>query len=478
MKKHAPLAIKVTIVVILFMLTIALFVSERVLSKLVDIQTAHLEELTGTYVDGLSTALVDATIREDVWEVFAVLDRARQGRSGITAIETIITNSEGRVIASTDPHRFPPFSSLPPDYPMASSDGLITKEAESRAYARRQMFSNGRAIGAIHSELDIHSLIEERRNVLWTLIGSNAVLALILAAIASTTVMRMMRPVAVLARHLEEGIGGEVKQIPQSQIERAGPEFRRVFEAFNRIALGFHEREGLLLKLADEERLASLGRLASGMAHEINNPLGGLFTAIDTLKRHGHHTQARATAINIIDRGLRGIRDIVRATLLTYRSDADGRSLGRQDLDDLRILAAPEARRNRLTIIWNSDLEGSIGLPASSVRQIVLNIFLNACQATPSGGLVDVAISCDQSYLRVEISDAGPGLPASARKIIEGDSGPVAPIGAGTGLGLWMTRRLVDELGGRIEASISALGGSLVSVTLPIRNEERIARVA
>ena len=83
------------------------------------------------------------------------------------------------------------------------------------------------------------------------------------------------------------------------------------------------EREALVARLADEERLASLGRLASGVAHEINNPLGGLFNAIDTLKVHGDKPQVRRGAIDLLDRGLRGIRDVVRSALAAYRPDRE-----------------------------------------------------------------------------------------------------------------------------------------------------------
>ena len=70
----------------------------------------------------------------------------------------------------------------------------------------------------------------------------------------------------------------------KTSIPSAGTETGRLFRGFNRMARAVAEREALVARLADEERLASLGRLASGMAHEINNPLGGLFNAIDTLK--------------------------------------------------------------------------------------------------------------------------------------------------------------------------------------------------
>ena len=108
-------------------------------------------------------------------------------------------------------------------------------------------------------------------------------------------------------------------------------------------------------QLAAEERLASLGRLASGLAHEINNPLGGLFNAIDTLKRHGDRPSVRTTSLDLIERGLRGIRDVVRTVLATYRADREQRDLTASDLDDMRFLISPEAARKSIRVHWESD---------------------------------------------------------------------------------------------------------------------------
>ena len=117
-----------------------------------------------------------------------------------------------------------------------------------------------------------------------SLIVTNAALTFVLALAAWLVVRRMMRPVQVLASHLETGMQRQVEPIPDAFLDKAPVEFRRLFEAFNRMAEAIRERETLSRQLVEEERLASLGRLASGMAHEINNPLGGLFNAIDTLK--------------------------------------------------------------------------------------------------------------------------------------------------------------------------------------------------
>jgi two-component system OmpR family sensor kinase len=478
MTTRTSLALKVPAVVAAFMLIVAAFISQHVLSRLEDIQRNHLQALTRVYLDGLSTALVEPVLREDVWETFAILDRARDAASGLRSVETIVTAQDGRILAATNPHRFPTASALTTNFPTVNAVGLTVREDEARAYARRDIEAGGRRLGAIHAELDIASLVEERRDVLWTLVLSNAALSALLVGIAWFTVRRMLRPVRILGRHLEAGTSGAASDIPAEEIAGVGPEFQRLFSAFNRLAQGFREREGLTRQLAEEERLASLGRLTSGMAHEINNPLGGLFTALDTLKQHGHHSEVRVRTIDLIDRGLRGIRDVVRSALLTYRADHDGRNLTPQDMDDLRILASPEARRNGLSLTWQNRLDAPVPLPASTVRQIVLNLLLNACLAAPRNGAVLVAISHADGLFTIVVADSGPGLPESAAATLASGAAPSAPIASGTGLGLWMTRRLVDELGGRIRAGSSPLGGAEITVTIATREVEVIAHVA
>ena len=385
MRYRLPITAHVPLIVMLFMLTISLFTSERVLTRLDQTQTRHTQALADVYLDGLMLALVEGMVREDVWQVYDVLDRSQYSAGEICPVETIVTGTEGLVIASSDPGRTPSQSRVPEAFMSATAAAgkIAIAEAEQRAYIKREARYENQPIGTVYAALDIASLLAERRQVVWTLVLTNGCLTMLLAVAAWFTVGRMMRPVEVLTGYLERSHDGTVSPIPPEVASSIGKDYRRPYAAFNRLAAAVTEREHLAAQLAKEERLASLGRLASGMAHEINNPLGGLFNAIDTLKTHGNDPSTRARTLDIVERGLAGIRDVVRAALLSYRAERDERQLDGDDIEDLKLLLSPEARRQGVALHWRNALHAQVALPANSVRQIILNLVLNACHATP-----------------------------------------------------------------------------------------------
>ena len=474
-----PMAVKIPLVVTVFMAAVAAFVSERVLTRFQEAQTKHLGDLAAIYLDGLASSLVDPVVREDVWEAFDIVDRARQTHAGLKLTETVVALADGRVLASSDPRVHPSLSPLPPSFltQRAMAPTIVVRDAEARAVARRDLSSGSTTIGSVHATFDIAPLLAERRTVLWSLIGTNAALTFVLALAAWLVVRRMMRPVQVLASHLETGMQGQVEPIPDAFLGRAPVEFRRLFEAFNRMAEAARERETLSRQLVEEERLASLGRLASGMAHEINNPLGGLFNAIDTLKAHGERGDVRRRTIDLIERGLKGIRDVVRTTLVTYRADRDVHSLKRADVDDLRLLVEPEARRKQLTLRWVNEGYDELPTPPSVVRQVLLNLLLNACRASPEGSQVAFEAHVEGPCFIASIEDMGPGLPVGARNALTDPVNKPLP-GSGGGLGLWMVHRLIKEVGGTVAALPRIPAGTIVRVTIPLKDEEGTAHVA
>ena len=407
--------------------------------------------------------------------MFDILDRSRQRPGDIKPVETIVAGADGFVIASSDPVRIPSQTRVPARYLQAlGSDGrMAIANGTSKAYVRREVIYEKRAVGSIYAGLDIAPLLAERREVLWTLILTNAGLTLLLAGAAWLIVGRMMRPVHVLTGYLERSHTGEVSPIPDAVLARTSGDYKQPFEAYNRLAAALAEREALAARFAEEERLASLGRLASGMAHEINNPLGGLFNAIDTLKQHGDKAAVRRSTIDLVERGLKGIRDVVRAALMSYRIERDPRSLRPEDIEDLRLLISPEARRRGVFLEWHNGLLGEVPVArigcAPDHPQSRLECVSGLTRGIP--GFRCRLTEVDQALV-LAVEDQGPGMQPEAVAMLEGTEGLRAPIGQGTGLGLWMTNRLVRELAGTITIETGARDGTRVTVSVPMKREQ------
>jgi signal transduction histidine kinase len=480
MRRHSlnplawPFIVKIPLVVAALMIAVSALLTDRVLARLASTQEKHLEQLAEAYLDGLAASILPAVLRDDVWEVFDALDRARERYKGLDLDWTTVTNAEGEILASSRPADFETFGRLPPDVQarfQSGRKGMLQQDGRL-AYAHRLLMHQGRAIGNIYAAIGISALNNERREVLLTLLVTNGVLTLLMAALGYVTVRRMVRPIKILSQHLDMGQQGTVEAIPDRDVDGFGPEFGRLFRGYNAMVRGVNEREVLASRLSEEERLASLGRLASGIAHEINNPLGGMFNALDALKRHGDRESVRQTSVRLIQQGLSGIRALVRSTLVTYRADRNEAVLQPQGIDDLRLLIGSEVKRKHLKLQWNNDVTEDLPVPAGAVRDAVLNLLLNACAASPEEGTVALSVRRQGDRLRIEISDEGPGLPADIRRYLHAPDVGSAPVDQRGGLGLWVVKRLAAENGGELRALDQSGAGTVISLTVRLRRNE------
>ena len=475
-----PITAKVPTLVVVLMLAVSGVITQQVLSRLAELQRQHFDELAASYLDGLSSSLLPAVLREDVWETFDILDRARGLYQGLKTNETLVANSRGTILAATDPVAHPSYSPVNSaiNQRFLAGQPVWLDEKQEIAGAQRQLTYKGRAIGAVYAEFDVAALFSERRAVLWTLIVTNALITLVLAVVGYFAVRQILRPVRVLTRHLHHGVASPIAPIPHHRLGSEASEFGQLFRNYNTLVHAVNEREALAGRFAEEERLASLGRLASGLAHEINNPLGGLFNAIDTLKRHGDQPHVRTQSLDLIERGLRGIRDVVRTVLATYRPDREPIALSAADLDDMRFLMSAEASRKSVTIDWHNTVQDALPLPATQVRQILLNLALNAIAASPEQVSVKVRAFCEDDALVLEICDNGSGLPLHAQALLADSSGGPPSSAESSGLGLWMTRRMVAELKGTIDYQRDAESGTMIRVALPLNAAIELRHVA
>lgn len=474
-----PVTAKVPILVVVLMIAVSAVLTKQVLSRLEETQTRHFQELTAAYLDGLSSSLMPPVLRDDVWETYDILERAKSLYRGLQIKGTIVTNGAGTVLAAADPKAITPYSRLP-DSVVAhfGKDRDVWLDDKQRlAGARRILIYQGLTIGAIYTEFDVAPLFYERQTVLWTLIGTNAVIGFGLALIGYWAVRRILKPVRILTHHLHQGATSQARPIPENQLRPETSEFGQLFRRFNALVHALQEREVLAGRLADEDRLSSLGRLTSGMAHEINNPLGGLFNTIETLRRYGHDRSVRDQAISLLERGLSGIRDVVRSALVTYRVEKSERPLTVTDIDDLAILIKPELQRRELTLIWRNTIDTNPIVRAGAIRQATLNLLLNACQATPPSGYISLSAQSNETSIDITVQDQGPGLDPERVRYLEDDAGDLAPRSGEVGLGLWIVRRLVMEANGRLTVAISSAGGTAITITIPV-SQEAIRHVA
>ncbi|WP_296763960.1 HAMP domain-containing sensor histidine kinase [Sediminimonas sp.] len=469
-----PISVRVPIMSAALMVLVGLIASHQVLTALTRAQEARLEELMRLHVDGLSVALGPSVLREDVWEVYDTLDRARQAGADQRMILTVVSDSDGQVIAATDPRRAPvgsELSDLTDLDTVPKLDEIALTSADGHVRVLAPLVYQGRGVGRILTEMDVSDLAAERRRATLALIVFNTVATGGLALIGLVVTRRMLRPISVLAGRMAAG-AGRPEPIPPQEVPSGDSEVARLFRTYNDMVDAIAAKSDTERRLAERERLVSLGRLSSSLAHEINNPLGGLLNAADTIETYAERPDTVRKSAGILVRGLRHLRDVSAAALDHNRVDRRGEALKPEDLEDLRMLVAPEAQRQRQSLGWMIDASADdlAPHPAGPVRQIALNLVLNALNAAGPSGTVSLRVDGLEDGLQLVVTDGGPGLSEAAlRRLFS--SAPTEP---GGGVGLRVVRDLVSSLGGRI-AHDRHEGRTVITVTLPGKRAREVA---
>jgi signal transduction histidine kinase len=286
----------------------------------------------------------------------------------------------------------------------------------------------------------------------------------------------MASPLALLTGYMAD-LGQKLPAPLPGRIYPHGDELGRLFQVYDQMQRELAEKDSLERQMMKSERLASLGRLTASIAHEINNPLGGLLTAVDTVKRHAAPDPVLERMLPLLERGLNQIKDIVGALLVEAK--AKGRALTGQDIEDVQTLLIQEAKKRGVEWVWHNSVKpgsGELPLPATLVRQVLINLVLNAVQAAGSVGQisgqscghVSVHAALAEGHLVLEVKNDGRGIsPELMEHLFEPFSGQNE---SGQGLGLWVTHQIVQQLQGDIIVN-SDTGQTRFCVTLPLGEE-------
>lgn len=461
--RNLPVTVRVPLITAALMIILALVASQGVLGALGRVQDARLSETARLHVEGLAVALGPSVLRQDVWEVYDILDRARQASDGQRLLLTVVADERGRVLAATDPHRAPVGEDAAEFGLGAVAPEAVRMTGDPVLRVSSPLQYQGRTIGGIVTELDVTDLLAERRQVtLWLLFG-NALATGVLAFGGWLAVARILRPVGALVQAMDAS-GGAPRPIPTTEIPHGDPGLARLIETYNQMTTAVEERAEAERRLADRERFVSLGRLSSALAHEVNNPLGGLLNAADTISTYADRPDVVRQSAELMQRGLGHLRDVTRAMLDQNRLDRAGQPLRPEDFEDLRLLFEPEAHSRNLALEWEVEAgaEALASQPAAPVRQVALNLLLNAGAAAGKGGEVGLKVSNGGDRLSIAVSNTGNAMgEADLRRLLA--TGPLPP---GGGVGLRLVHDIVSGLGGTLHHD-RADGRTVIRVDFP-----------
>jgi len=249
------------------------------------------------------------------------------------------------------------------------------------------------------------------------------------------------------------------------------------------------EQDALRARLAQSEKLASLGQFVAGIAHEINNPLQGVLGYLELLLVAPAPADSRSPANRALRRELRRIyREADRAAkivqdLLTLSGSLriDRRRL-RIERVLQKVVASQRAAlaRARIDLVRDErDERATVTGDALLLQQAFLNVLINAEHAIAGSGRAgSIVISTTSANHRVvtTIRDTGPGIPADVLPRIFDPFFTTKAVGQGTGLGLAITYGIVQEHGGHIHVENDPAGGTVVTIDLPAANSTPAAR--
>jgi len=282
----------------------------------------------------------------------------------------------------------------------------------------------------------------------------------------------MLHPIRHVVAMCQKVIGGDLSA--RVGIRPPG-EMGVLCRAVDSMAHAVEEREDLLKQSARQqvgrsEQLASVGRLAAGVAHEINNPLTGVLAFADLLREKENMDAQDREDLELIIRETKRAREIVKGLLDFARETPQvKRHINMNDVvrQTILLLGKREAIQDIQVVEALTEPLPQVFGDKNQLEQVLINLSFNACEAMPNGGTLMLATSAADGQIVIEVTDTGCGIKREHLDKVFEPFFTTKPVGKGTGLGLSVSYGIVQQHGGTLEVESQERKGTTFKITLP-----------
>ncbi|MCI4429790.1 MAG: HAMP domain-containing histidine kinase, partial [Burkholderiales bacterium] len=327
---------------------------------------------------------------DDTWRVFALLRNTAAFLPGAATgqARAAVLDTDGRVFASSAPQllktaqpllghsisgqSWPAANGVTKRLRIDRSDGGIALVEPLRS-------EDGQVLGFTYIEVDAPVFATD-----WGALTQPALIGIGIAAFLLVPAgwwigRRMTAPVATMAQVIERIGRADALELRRQLPQTKDPELGRISAAVDQLISELQVRQQAERRALSAERMAAVGRITAAVAHEINNPLAGLLTASQTLNLHGASEETRKRTLGLLQRGLHQIQTTVAALLPQAR--IEGRALEIDDFADVVTLAHPDVSHRNVRLTTHVEAESALRAPSGVMRQVMLNMLLNAVAA-------------------------------------------------------------------------------------------------
>lgn len=255
--------------------------------------------------------------------------------------------------------------------------------------------------------------------------------------------------------------------------DQARKEHTKLEETARRLNVVNQQLQASFEHLRRADRLSALGELSAGLAHEIRNPLGAIEGAVQILRRPELPVPTRQEFGEVVQKEVNRLKDLLSNFLEFARPRPPQRVPTNPDtlLESVKSLAQETAKMSGIHIsVESSSSLPLVGADPEQMRQVLLNLVINALQAMPNGGQVVLRAGRRSEHVILQVQDEGGGIDAENLERIFDPFFTTRP--EGTGLGLSTAYQIVSQHGGHISVQRNTGKGMTFTVTLPLREPE------